>query len=112
MNTSDQTLGNVSDSGATLRREFALIRKNELAKELSVSPRQIDNWGRKRLIPVHRFSSRLVRYDLRRVRNALDKFEAGEIRDFQRSRTLFHRVMTTKSNQTQQNIRPVNKPNI
>jgi len=100
MNASDQTLRNVSDSGATLRREFALIRKNELAKQLSVSPRTIDNWVYKRRIPVHRFSSRLVRYDLRRVRNALDKFEVKEIGDFQRSRTRFHRVMTTKSNQT------------
>jgi len=34
-----------------------MIRKTELAKELNVSPRTIDNWVRQRRIPVHRFSS-------------------------------------------------------
>jgi hypothetical protein len=76
---SDQTMTNVSDSDATVRRGLALIRKEDLAKELNVSPRTIDNWVRQKRIPVHRFSSRLIRYDLRRVRNALDKFEVREV---------------------------------
>jgi len=55
-----------------------MIRKRDLAKELNVSLRTIDNWVRKKLIPVHRFSSRLLRYDLRKVQNALDKYEVIE----------------------------------
>jgi hypothetical protein len=75
---SNQTVTNVSDSGATMQG-LAMIRKKDLAKELNVSPRSIDNWVREKRIPVHRFSSRLIRYDLRRVRNALDKFEVREV---------------------------------
>ena len=55
-----------------------MIRKAELAKELKVSPRTIDNWVRQKRIPVHRFSSRLLRYDLRKVQTALDKYEVIE----------------------------------
>jgi hypothetical protein len=62
---------NLSDSRA-------MIRKKELAMALNVSPRTIDNWVRKKQIPVHRFSSRLLRYNLRRVQNALDKYEVTE----------------------------------
>jgi hypothetical protein len=76
---SNQTVTNVSDPGGTVRRGLALIRKGDLAKELSVSLRTIDNWVRQKRIPVHRFSSRLIRYDLRRVQNALDKYEVREI---------------------------------
>jgi hypothetical protein len=59
-------------------REGTMIRKAELAKELNVSPRTIDNWVRQKRIPVHRFSSRLLRYDLRKVQSALDKYEVIE----------------------------------
>ena len=71
-----QTKQNADRSGATVypRR----ICKKELAKELSVSPRTIDNWVHHRRIPVHRFSPRLLRYDVRKVRNALDKYEVIE----------------------------------
>jgi excisionase family DNA binding protein len=69
----------VSDSGATVRQGLAMIRKKELAKELNVSTRTIDNWVRQKRIPVLRFSSRLIRYDLRRVQNALDKYEIREV---------------------------------
>jgi hypothetical protein len=67
---------NASQPGATVHRR--LIRKRELARELSVSPRTIDNWVRKKRIPVHRFSPRLLRYDLRKVQIALDKYEVIE----------------------------------
>ena len=73
---SRQTKPNLSESGATVHRK--LIRKNDLAKELNVSPRTIDNWVRQNRIPVHRFSPRLLRYDLRRVQTALDKYEVIE----------------------------------
>jgi len=56
-----------------------MIRKKDLAKLHNVSPRTIDNWVRQKRIPVHRFSSRLIRYDERKVQNALDKFEVREI---------------------------------
>jgi hypothetical protein len=71
-----QTKPNANESGATVHRR--LIRKKELAKELSVSPRTIDNWVRRKRIPVHRFSPRLLRYDLRKVQIALDKYEVIE----------------------------------
>jgi excisionase family DNA binding protein len=66
-----QPVTNLSDSRA-------MIRKKELAMALNVSPRTIDNWVHQKRIPVHRFSSRLLRYDLRRVKNALDKYEVIE----------------------------------
>jgi Helix-turn-helix domain len=71
-----QTKPNSTEPGATLHRR--LIRKKELAKELSVSPRTIDNWVRRKRIPVHRFSPRLLRYDLRKVQIALAKYEVIE----------------------------------
>ena len=67
----DQPITNLSASRA-------MIRKRELATALNVSPRTIDNWVRKKRIPVHRFSPRLLRYDLRKVQIALDKYEVIE----------------------------------
>jgi hypothetical protein len=64
-------------SGATVHRR--LIRKKELAKELSVSSRTIDNWVRNKRIPVLRFSPRLLRYDLRKIQAALEKYEVTEV---------------------------------
>jgi excisionase family DNA binding protein len=66
----------VSDSGAMLRK---LVSKKELAKELSVSARTIDNWVRQKRIPVHRFSSRCIRFNPSKVLVALDKFEIREV---------------------------------
>ena len=71
-----QTKPNLNESGATVHRK--LIRKNDLAKELNVSPRTIDNWVRQKRMPVHRFSPRLLRYDLQKVQNALRKYEVIE----------------------------------
>jgi hypothetical protein len=71
-----QTKPNLSESGATVHRK--LICKKDLARELSISPRTIDNWVLQKRIPVHRFSPRLLRYDLRKVQNALDKYEVIE----------------------------------
>jgi excisionase family DNA binding protein len=56
-----------------------MIRKKELATALNVSPRTVDNWVRQKRIPVHRFSPRLLRYDLRKVQTALDKYEVIEV---------------------------------
>jgi excisionase family DNA binding protein len=56
-----------------------VITKRELAIELRVCPRTIDNLIRERRIPVMRIKSRLVRFDLERVQQALSKFEIAEI---------------------------------
>jgi DNA-binding transcriptional MerR regulator len=53
--------------------EPALIQKKELAKRLSVSPRTIDGWVAKRVIPCIKVSSRFNLYDLDAVLTALKK---------------------------------------
>lgn len=50
-----------------------LIKKKELAQRLSVSPRTIDEWARKRRIPYLRISSRFYLYDFEAVLAALRK---------------------------------------
>ena len=91
--TSLQTKANVSDSGATMPvkqiPEHAaetqllvgriILRKDELAQALNMSPRSIQNLMRRKLIPFYRLSSRFVRFDLPKVLNALDKFEINEV---------------------------------
>jgi len=56
-----------------------LLCKKDIAKQFSVSQRTIQNWTRKKRIPVHRFSARLVRYDPQKVQRALDKYEVREV---------------------------------
>lgn len=56
-----------------------MITKRELAVELRVCPRTIDNFIRERRIPVIRIKNRLVRFDLERVLKALSKFEIAEV---------------------------------
>jgi DNA-binding transcriptional MerR regulator len=51
----------------------ALIRKKELAQRLSVSPRTIDNWVSRRVIPYIQLSSRFNLYDPEAVIEALRK---------------------------------------
>jgi DNA-binding transcriptional MerR regulator len=50
-----------------------LIRKKELAQRLSVSPRTIDNWVSRRVIPYIQLSSRFNLYDPEAVIEALRK---------------------------------------
>lgn len=50
-----------------------LIKKRELAKRLSVSPRTIDEWARKRKIPYLRVGPRFYLYDFEAVVAALRK---------------------------------------
>lgn len=50
-----------------------LLKKKELAKRLSVSPRTIDEWARKRKIPYLQISSRFYLYDFEAVLAALRK---------------------------------------
>ena len=50
-----------------------LMKKRELAARLGVSPRTIDNWLQRRVIPVVKPSARLCLFDPNAVRTALDR---------------------------------------
>ena len=50
-----------------------LIKKKELAMRLSVSPRTIDEWARKRKIPYLQISDRFYLYEFNAVLAALKK---------------------------------------
>ena len=50
-----------------------LIKKKELATRLSVSPRTIDEWARKRKIPYLQISDRFYLYEFNAVLAALKK---------------------------------------
>jgi DNA-binding transcriptional MerR regulator len=53
--------------------EPTLVKKKELAKRLSVSPRTIDEWTRKRMIPHLAINARLYLYDFDAVLATLRK---------------------------------------
>jgi hypothetical protein len=57
----------------------ALLRHKELARALNVSARTIDNWKRRKTIPVIKISTRCVRFDLGSVLAALHRYEIQEI---------------------------------
>lgn len=58
--------------------EPTLIKKKELANRLSVSPRTIDNWVAKRIIPFIRVGPRFYLYDFEGVLAAIRKhYEIG-----------------------------------
>jgi excisionase family DNA binding protein len=58
-----------------------LIKKKELAKRLSVSPRTIDEWIRKRKIPYLQISPRFYLYDFEAVLAALKtQYQVDSIR--------------------------------
>jgi hypothetical protein len=69
MNTGDSSAG----VGILAPVHPTLIRKKELAKRLSVSPRTIDEWARKRMIPYLQISCRFYLYDFEAVLAALRK---------------------------------------
>lgn len=48
-----------------------LVRGGEVARALSVSPRQVEYWRTEGRIPCHKFGKRCVRYNLRDVLRAL-----------------------------------------
>ncbi len=49
----------------------ALVKKRELARIISASPRTIDSWVAKRIIPFLAISPRLHLFDVRAVQEAL-----------------------------------------
>jgi len=56
-----------------------LLTKREIAAILNVSSRTIDNWIREKRIPFLRLSPRLLRFDLRTIQRALEKYEIKEV---------------------------------
>jgi hypothetical protein len=69
MNTSETAAG----LGILTTVHPTLIKKKELAQRLSVSPRTIDEWARKRMIPYLQISPRFYLYDFEAVLVALRK---------------------------------------
>jgi hypothetical protein len=69
--------GNTSEPTKTLSTVApiapVLVRKNELARRLSVSPRTIEEWSRKRLIPYIHAGNRFYLYEFDAVLAALKK---------------------------------------
>ena len=58
--------------------ELALVKKSELAKVFSVSPRTVDNWVAQRLIPYLAPSARMHLFGVGAVKKALAaKFEVA-----------------------------------
>jgi excisionase family DNA binding protein len=76
MNTSDQ----IQEAGPV---QPTLIKKKELAKRLSVSPRTVDGWVAKRVIPYIQITSRFYLFEFDAVLAALKKLYLVEpkIRD-------------------------------
>ena len=59
--------------------DLALLKRPQLAKAINVSPRTVDNWQRRKIIPWVRISPRCVRFHLPSVLAALRKFEVKEV---------------------------------
>ena len=55
------------------------LSKRELAAVLGVSARTIENWVAEKRIPRLRLSSRLTRFNLSKVLNALARYEIKEV---------------------------------
>jgi len=51
-----------------------LLKPEELAEKLHVSPRSLRNWQVRRIIPYIKFG-RVIRFDLEKVMAALEKYE-------------------------------------
>jgi predicted DNA-binding transcriptional regulator AlpA len=53
--------------------------KQEVALAIGISPRTLDGWMAEKRIPFIRLSARLIRFDLERVKHALEKYEVQEV---------------------------------
>ena len=74
-----KTLTHTTNDPAT-KNDPILIKKKELAARLSVSPRTIDEWARKRKIPYLQISDRFYLYEFEAVLAALKKHYQVETR--------------------------------
>lgn len=75
--TSETTAKRKAERSKISNRHF--ISKEELAIELGISPRTVDNWMAQKRIPYLRLTPRMVRFNLERVKTALDRYEVREI---------------------------------
>ena len=57
----------------------ALLKRRELAREINVSVRTVDNLQRQKIIPVIKLSTRCCRFRLSDVLRALERFEIKEV---------------------------------
>jgi hypothetical protein len=69
---------NATNATSTLNVLPALLRRTELARQIGVSPRSVDNFLARKIIPAVRISRRCIRYSLPAVLAALRKFEIRE----------------------------------
>jgi hypothetical protein len=53
--------------------------KRQLAHEQQVSVRTVDQWIHDKIIPVRKISPRIVRFDLDKVQEALDRYTVKEV---------------------------------
>ena len=53
--------------------------KRQLAHEQQVSIRTVDQWLHDKIIPVRKISPRLVRFDLDKVQEALNRYTVKEV---------------------------------
>jgi DNA-binding transcriptional MerR regulator len=68
----------MSQENETLDAE-GLIDTPELAERAKVSPRTVQNWTARKIIPAIRISPRCVRYKWQDVERALAKFTVKEV---------------------------------
>ena len=59
--------------------DLALLKRHQVARAISVSPRTVDNWQKQKRIPYIKLNARCVRYHLPSVLAALRKFEVREV---------------------------------
>jgi hypothetical protein len=62
----------------TATDDMALLKRPQLARALNVSPRSVDNFVARKIIPKIQISARCVRFDLGAVIRALKRFEVKE----------------------------------
>ncbi len=67
------------ESTVVVRPEL-LVRKADLARLLSVSPRSIEAWVASRRIPAYKLGRRCIRFSLPEVLQALDRFKIEEVK--------------------------------
>ena len=60
--------------------DLALVTKGTAAKAVSVSVRTLENLMSRRVVPFVRISPRCVRFNLKRVAEALEAYEVREVR--------------------------------
>jgi excisionase family DNA binding protein len=66
-------------NGADAKSGKHFLSKRELALVIGVSPRTVDNWMAQKRIPFLRLSTRLIKFNLERVKAALARYEVKEV---------------------------------